>query len=703
MGTGSGSSDNGSPGDGSSDDESGSLASTRRQLLVGLTAGSGTLGLGAAVQARGLPDSAGNDAPITTAGNNDQVEKGDPPARHIVGTDSPAATEEAKRRAKEVRHVLEFGDIGTAVAGRFPEPAREALERRSDVRYIEADGTMTAIGEAVPWGVDRVDADVAHDSGATGDGADIAILDTGIDSDHPDLTGNLGSGRAFVECGTAYDGSNCDGNGNTCHEPWDDDNDHGTHCAGIADAVDNTEDVIGVSTTATLHPVKVLGCSGAGYLSDIAAGIEHTTDQGWDVGSLSLGSSTDSSTIRDACQYAADNGVLLVAAAGNEGPCSDCVQYPAAYDTVVAVSATDSDDNLASFSSTGPEIELAAPGEVIPSTIPGGTASFSGTSMACPHVSGAGGLVMANGSSNTEARTALQDTAEDIGLSSSDGGYGLLDAEAAAKTTTMIGEAGTVTTDENWQTVTLDGSYTNPVVVTSVGTYNSSQPVHTRVRNAGSGSFEVRLEEWEYQDGSHTDETVHYVVMESGFHKTSTGINVLAGTVQADGSGWTTANYTKTLESQHYVFTQVMSVNDTTPVSTRVTDVGLDSFDVFCQEEEANRSDEFSDHAQETVGYLVTQPRPSGSGDPGESIASVFATDEWSSATLQDSYAETPVILHGLQSYFGRDTTDLRGRNYSSTSFEVLAEEEQSANTETNHVREYVATLALTSGTISTG
>jgi hypothetical protein len=211
----------------------------------------------------------------------------------------------------------------------------------------------------------------------------------------------------------------------------------------------------------------------------------------------------------------------------------------------------------------------------------------------------------------------------------------------------------------------------------------------------------VKLEEWAYQDGAHGSETVNYVVMESGFHNTSTGVNVLVGTVQADGTGWTTASFGQSLGSQHYVFAQVMSTNDSTPTSTRITDIGLNSFDVVCQEEESNRTDEFSNHAQETIGYLATQPRLGGSGDPGESIASVFATDDWSSATLQDSYTSTPVVLHGLQSYFGRDTTGLRGRNYSSTSFDVLAQEEQSANDETNHVREYVATLALEDGAIT--
>jgi subtilisin len=687
------------------DDESrGGLTPTRRRLLVGLLTGSGALGLGARARAR---DGAPGGSTRNAAGNNDQVTNGNgPPDRHVVGTSSKAATDEATRRAREVRHVLDFGDdVGKAVAGRFPEQARRALEKRSDVRYVEADGTVEAIGESVPWGIDRIDADVAHETGTAGAGADLAILDSGIDSDHPDLEENLGSGTAIVEAGTAYDGSSCSGNDNTIHEPWDDDNDHGTHCAGIAAAVDNDTGVIGVSKGATLHAVKVLDCGGTGYLSDIAAGLEYTADQGWDVASMSLGASSDSTTLRDACQYAVDNGVLPVAAAGNDGPCTDCVSYPAAYDTVVAVSSTDSSDSLSSFSSTGPEVDLAAPGESILSTIPGGTAYFSGTSMACPHVSGAGGLLMANGYSADEARTTLQGTAEDIGLSTSDGGEGLLDAEAAAADIqNMIGEANTISVDENWQTVTLEGTYTDPVVVTSVGTYNDADPVHARVRNAGSESFEVRLEEWAYQDGSHGSETVNYVVIEAGQHTTEAGMDVVAGTTTANGSGWTTVDYTSSWAPQSHVYTQVMSTNDATPTSTRITRTGAETFDVSCHEEEANQSSSSwtNGHADETVGYVATQPLSSADdAGTGESNASAIPTDAWVTNEFQESYSAAPVTVPRMQSFFGGNTTDLRMRNLSTSSFDVRGQEEKSLDDEVAHVPEYVATLAFAAGPIN--
>jgi len=309
-----------------------------------------------------------------------------------------------------------------AMTIRVPSKAAEALRSRPDVRYVEVNGEWEALAQTTPWGIDRTDAEVAHANGKTGAGADISIIDSGIDSDHPDLQANLGEGRAFVSCR---------GGPKDCGYEWDDDNDHGTHCAGTADAVDNSEGVVGVSTEATLHAVKVLDKNGSGSWSDIAAGIEWTADQGYDVGSMSLGGSSGSQTVKDACQYAYERGVLLVAAAGNDGPCSDCVGYPAAYQECVAVSATSEDDSLASFSSTGSEVEIAAPGEDIYSTIPGGYDTFSGTSMACPHVAGAGAQLMANGYTNVEARDRLKSTAEDIGLADNEQGSGLLDVAAA--------------------------------------------------------------------------------------------------------------------------------------------------------------------------------------------------------------------------------------------------------------------------------
>lgn len=389
-----------------------------------------------------------------------RADKDEEAQRHIVGTSRPAAVEAARRRADSVHRVLDFGEIGRAVAGVFSESARDQLRQRDDVRYIEVDGEMRAIGhgsgdQTIPWGIDRVNADAAQHNGYDGDGADIAILDTGIDSTHEDLDANLGEGKAFVECeelGSRVGscGFGIQPNDNLCLVLWDDDNDHGTHVSGIADALNNDSHVVGAATAVTLHALKVLDPCGSGSFSDVAAGIEWVADQGYDVANMSLGSSEQSSAVSDAVEYAYGKGVLLVAAAGNDGACTDCVAYPAAEPEVIAVSATSSDDTLADFSSTGPEVELAAPGESILSTVPpesdsDGLDTFSGTSMASSHVAGAGGQLMALGFDNVAdtslgdsypsdpggARGRLQDTADDLGLTSNDQGEGILDVDGA--------------------------------------------------------------------------------------------------------------------------------------------------------------------------------------------------------------------------------------------------------------------------------
>ncbi|WP_276301568.1 S8 family peptidase [Halorussus lipolyticus] len=333
-----------------------------------------------------------------------------------VGFKSDKGKQKALDAADDV--VREFNSID-AVTIQVPKKAATALDKNPNVRYVEENGTMQALAETTPWGIDRVN---APEQPSDGSGADVAIIDTGIDSDHPDLQGNLGAGAAFTSCSSWYA---------NCRYDWDDDNGHGTHCAGIAGAIaGNGEGVEGVAPGVTLHAVKVLDSGGGGTYSDIAAGVEWVANQGYDVGSMSLGGSSSSSTLRDAIQYADNSGVTIVAAAGNSGPCSDCVGYPAAYPETIAVSSTDRYDNLSDFSSTGPEVDIAAPGSDIYSTyVGGGYDTLSGTSMACPHVAGAAGILRAEGYTNSGTKSRLLNTADNIGLSSNEQGAGLLDVD----------------------------------------------------------------------------------------------------------------------------------------------------------------------------------------------------------------------------------------------------------------------------------
>jgi hypothetical protein len=214
----------------------------------------------------------------------------------------------------------------------------------------------------------------------------------------------------------------------------------------------------------------------------------------------------------------------------------------------------------------------------------------------------------------------------------------------------------------------------------------------------------VRLEEWAYQDGSHGNETVNYVVFEAGEHQTEAGIKVLAGKATADGSDWTTVNFSPSWNAQSHAYTQVMSNNDPTPTSTRITRTGSDSFDVSCHVEETKQSGGntwTNNHSQETIGYVVTEPQRGAKGGTGESVASSIPTGEWSTTELQESYSTTPAVINRMQSFFGRNTTDIRSRNLSTSSFDVRCQEELSSDDEIAHVPEYVATMAIASGTIS--
>lgn len=269
--------------------------------------------------------------------------------------------------------------------------------------------------QVLPWGVDRIDAELAWAT-TRGAGVKVAVIDTGIALSHTDL--RVKGGVNTINPRKSYA----------------DDNGHGTHVAGTIAALDNSIGVVGVAPLAELYAVKVLNKQGIGFLSDIIEGLQWSIDNGMQVVNMSLGGGGNA-TYEQAIRATYQAGLVIVAAAGNDGPAENTVSYPAKYAETIAVSATDISDTIASFSSRGPEVDLAAPGVNIYSTwYTGGYRSGSGTSMATPHVAGAAALLIAAGvTSNDSVRAILQSTAEDLGSSGWDSnyGYGLVDAKAA--------------------------------------------------------------------------------------------------------------------------------------------------------------------------------------------------------------------------------------------------------------------------------
>ncbi len=278
------------------------------------------------------------------------------------------------------------------------------------------DGLPPGIDAAeLPWGIRRVDA--AHAWAKTqGAGVKVAVVDTGIDPDHPDLKGRVAGGVCKL--------SGC--------KSWKDENSHGTHVSGtIAGALDG-KGVAGVAPQASLYAVRVLDKNGGGSLVSIIKGLVWCAKNKMQVANLSLGSGRGSFFMHLAVKYAKKHGVVIIAAAGNSGA---SVGYPASYPETIAVAASDDKDQLAKFSSRGPQVDFIAPGVKVKSSIPGGGyAEYSGTSMATPHVAGLAALAASRGAAGLERTHAvLKSAAKSIGLKPEQEGAGLIDAALLVK------------------------------------------------------------------------------------------------------------------------------------------------------------------------------------------------------------------------------------------------------------------------------
>jgi len=292
--------------------------------------------------------------------------------------------------------------------------ALENFERNFRPRYIQAKKVKPQPPQTLTWNINRIDAELSW-SISTGDPVKVGVIDTGIDLKHPDLKANIKGGYNAI---------------NPLKSP-NDDNGHGTHVAGIIAAINNDIGVVGVGPNIDLYAIKVLNANGSGYLSDVIEGLEWAVNNGIQVVNMSLGTSQNVQSFHDAIIAAYNAGLTIVAAAGNTG---SSVVYPAAYPEVIAVSATDENNQIASWSSHGPEVDLAAPGVNIYSTYKGQKyTTLSGTSMAAPHVTGAAALVidtkkcdlnLDNICSPSEVQQRLENTALDLGDTGKDNLYG---------------------------------------------------------------------------------------------------------------------------------------------------------------------------------------------------------------------------------------------------------------------------------------
>jgi subtilisin len=255
--------------------------------------------------------------------------------------------------------------------------------------------TLTALAETVDWSLTNYHIPV-HWKATRGQNVKVAVLDTGIDEAHPDLMDAIDDARDFTRSRFGP----VDRNG------------HGTHTAGTIAARENSVGVIGVAPECRLLVGKVLSDDGAGSSAAVAAGIDWACDSGANIVSLSLGSPQPDPLLLAAVTRAASKGVFIIAAAGNEGR-ENSVNYPARWRDTIAVGAVNENGELAPFSSRGPEVDIAAPGENILSTwLDRGYAKLSGTSMATPFVAGVVALAVALHRDAEHIRTPLRTVAD---------------------------------------------------------------------------------------------------------------------------------------------------------------------------------------------------------------------------------------------------------------------------------------------------
>jgi len=323
----------------------------------------------------------------------------------------------------------QYKHINAAVADMTAQSVA-SLKKDSNVAYVEPDNIVKASATTLTnWGVADIKAPNSWQSGLTGKGVNIAIIDTGA-GPHSDL---LIAGGTNVINGSST-------------TSYADDNGHGTHVAGIIAAKGLNGGVEGVAPEASIYAVKALNSSGSGYTSDIISGIDWAINNKMNIVSMSLGSNQSDASLQSAVDTAYNYGLLIVAAAGNDGNTSGTgtnTEFPANYSSVIAVGAVDSNNNRAYFSSTGSKVEVAAPGVNVESTyLNNSYESMSGTSMATPFVAGDLALLKQEypNDTNIQLRQLLDTSVKDLGITGRDSlyGFGLIQSPTTGITPVVV-------------------------------------------------------------------------------------------------------------------------------------------------------------------------------------------------------------------------------------------------------------------------
>jgi hypothetical protein len=255
-------------------------------------------------------------------------------------------------------------------------------------------------------------------------------------------------------------------------------------------------------------------------------------------------------------------------------------------------------------------------------------------------------------------------------------------------------EVGEVKVDHNWKQVSLGKAFVSPVVVAGPISFNGFEPAVIRIRSVGSSSFEIRLQEWEYTNGIHMEETVSYVVMEAGSYVLADGTYLEAGrfyTNNTDSFG--AVGFGQTFQTIPVVVTTISSNNGSDAVTGRLRDISRQGFQFCMQEQEANPQV----HASERIFYIAWEPSSGNLGDLSFEVNKTqnVMTDDFETIYFNGVYGVTPAFLADMQTSYDLDTANLRLRHKDPHSVEIQIDEEQSLNSETKHFTEQVGYMVF--------
>ena len=299
--------------------------------------------------------------------------------------------------------------------------------------------------------------------------------------------------------------------------------------------------------------------------------------------------------------------------------------------------------------------------------------------------------------SNSTGTITVDVNADAATDSAGNGNSAVTQASQAFNTRSTFAEYGQLSLNHNWQSVSLDNSYINPVVIVSDPTFNGGDPVAVRLRGIGSSSFQIRLQEPNYLDGAHINETLSYLVVEAGEWELADGTRLSAGTTSSNklsSAGFESLSFSNSFSSTPTVLSQVQTFAGSDWVVTRTKEINANGFQLAMQEEEQLND---GAHANETIGWLAVE---SGSASDGStSFQAATTANSYTNSTkalsFSSPFSSAPSLLAKLDSFNGTDTANLRISSLSTSGFNTRVYEEQSRDSEIDHITESLAYLAL--------